>query len=240
MGQKRKCPGSRGASVLPTGADIVSPPRHVRLVPMHNSGLLHRRNQPHSITSSAHASGVAGTSRGPAPTSHRSVGEFNRCAGCWHSSGSSLSCARRRPVVMSYVERVLQPGEEIRHISSIHWIVYWAGVGVALLAAVAYWLSETRPLTRFWLYTACALALVAVAPGPRMVQMVDHRDPDHQPARHLQERFHLAADQRDEHAQGRERAGLSVDPRAHARLRHRDHPWDRRRLRDATDDRRPD
>jgi len=64
---------------------------------------------------------------------------------------------------MSYVERILQPGEQIRHISSIHWIVYWPGVGVALLAAVAYWLSETRPLTRFWLYTACALALVAVA-----------------------------------------------------------------------------
>jgi uncharacterized membrane protein YdbT with pleckstrin-like domain len=62
---------------------------------------------------------------------------------------------------MSYVQRVLQPGEQIRHISSIHWIVYWAGVGVALLAAVAYWLSETRPLTRFWLYTACVLALVA-------------------------------------------------------------------------------
>ena len=67
----------------------------------------------------------------------------------------------RRSVVMSYVQRVLQPGEQIRHISSIHWIVYWAGVGVALLAAVAYWLSETRPLTRFWLYTACVLALVA-------------------------------------------------------------------------------
>ena len=64
---------------------------------------------------------------------------------------------------MSYVERILQPGEQIRHISSIHWIVYWAGVGVALLAAVAYWLSETRPLTRFWLYMACARALIAVA-----------------------------------------------------------------------------
>jgi uncharacterized membrane protein YdbT with pleckstrin-like domain len=64
---------------------------------------------------------------------------------------------------MSYVERILQPGEQIRHISSIHWIVYWAGVGVALLAAVAYWFSETLPLTRFWIYTACALALVAVA-----------------------------------------------------------------------------
>ncbi len=63
---------------------------------------------------------------------------------------------------MSYVERILQPGEQIRHVASIHWIVYWAGVGVTLLGAVAYWLRETRPLPRFWLYTACALALVAV------------------------------------------------------------------------------
>src|SRR5712675_657260 len=168
--------------------------------------------QSDSITSSAQARSVAGTSRGPAPTPHRSVGEFNRCAGGWHSSGGSLSCAGRRPVVMSYVERVLQPGEQIRHISSIHWIVYWAGVGVALLAGVAYWLSETRPLTRLWLYTACALALVAV------VLLVHHRDRGHQPARHLQERFHPAADQRDEHGQGRERPGRSIDPRAHARL----------------------
>ena len=33
LGQKRKCPGSRGTSVLPSGADIVSLPQHVRLVP---------------------------------------------------------------------------------------------------------------------------------------------------------------------------------------------------------------
>src|SRR3984893_17075516 len=32
-GQKRKYPGSRGTSVLPSGADIVRLPRHVRLVP---------------------------------------------------------------------------------------------------------------------------------------------------------------------------------------------------------------
>jgi hypothetical protein len=33
LGQKRKCPGSRGTSVLPSGADIVSLPQHARLVP---------------------------------------------------------------------------------------------------------------------------------------------------------------------------------------------------------------
>ena len=64
---------------------------------------------------------------------------------------------------MSYVQRVLQPGEQVRHISSIHWIVYWPGVAVALLAVVAYWFSETRLLTGFWRYTTYALALVAVS-----------------------------------------------------------------------------
>jgi uncharacterized membrane protein YdbT with pleckstrin-like domain len=63
---------------------------------------------------------------------------------------------------MSYVERVLQPGEQVRHISSIHWIGYWPGVAVALLAVVAYWLGEARLLPRVWLYTSYALALVAI------------------------------------------------------------------------------
>ena len=62
---------------------------------------------------------------------------------------------------MSYVQRVLQPGEQVRHISSIHWIVYWPGVAVALLAVVAYWLSDTWHLPGFWRFTAYALAIVA-------------------------------------------------------------------------------
>ena len=63
---------------------------------------------------------------------------------------------------MSYVQRVLQPGEQVRRISSIHWIGYWPGVAVALLAVVAFWFSETRYLSGFWRYTTYALALVAV------------------------------------------------------------------------------
>ena len=56
----------------------------------------------------------------------------------------------------------MQPGEQVRQISSIHRTVYWPGIAVAVLAAVAYWLSDTRLLPRFWRYTAYALALVAV------------------------------------------------------------------------------
>ncbi len=63
---------------------------------------------------------------------------------------------------MSYVRRVLQPGEQVRHISSIHWIVYWPGVAGALLTVVAFWFSETRYLTGFWRYAAYALALITV------------------------------------------------------------------------------
>ena len=63
---------------------------------------------------------------------------------------------------MSYVQRVLQPGEQVRQVSSLHWIIYWPGVAAVLLAVVAYWLSETRLLPGIWRYSAYALALVAV------------------------------------------------------------------------------
>src|SRR6476660_6849278 len=68
---------------------------------------------------------------------------------------------QRRLIAMSYVQRVLQPGEQVRHVSSIHWIVYWPGAAVALLAVVADWLTETRLLPGLWRYSAYALALVA-------------------------------------------------------------------------------
>ena len=63
---------------------------------------------------------------------------------------------------MSYLQHVLQPGEQVRQISSLHWIGYWRGVAAALLAVVAYGLSETRLLPGIWRYMAYALALVAV------------------------------------------------------------------------------
>ena len=63
---------------------------------------------------------------------------------------------------MGYVQDVLQPGEKVRRISSIHWIGYWPGVACLLSAVVAYWLSETRLLQGIWRYAAYALAGVGV------------------------------------------------------------------------------
>ena len=63
---------------------------------------------------------------------------------------------------MGYVQDVLQPGEQVRRISSIHWIGYWPGVAFLLLALVAYGLSETRLLQGIWRYAAYVLAGVGV------------------------------------------------------------------------------
>lgn len=44
---------------------------------------------------------------------------------------------------MSYVQRVLQPGETVRHTASIHWIVYWPGVLSLVLACVSLGFSAS-------------------------------------------------------------------------------------------------
>ena len=65
---------------------------------------------------------------------------------------------------MSYVQRVLQPGEVVRHTAAIHWIVYWPGA-LCIIAAVAalVWagfLPETLARWIHWL--AALLTVVAV------------------------------------------------------------------------------
>jgi uncharacterized membrane protein YdbT with pleckstrin-like domain len=60
---------------------------------------------------------------------------------------------------MSYVKRVLQPGEEVRHISTIHWAVYWPAILfflIALVGIVGFMWQIAPPLP---------LAVVAVAFG---------------------------------------------------------------------------
>ena len=64
---------------------------------------------------------------------------------------------------MSYVQRVLQPGEVIKHSASIHWIVYWPGALCALGAAIAYGYGEMQGhATVFWDWVAALLAIVAL------------------------------------------------------------------------------
>jgi Bacterial PH domain len=66
---------------------------------------------------------------------------------------------------MSYVNTVLQPGEEIRHSSSIHWIVYWPGI-LMLLAALAVFVvaerSDSQGMRYFWLACAGIIAVIAI------------------------------------------------------------------------------
>ena len=64
---------------------------------------------------------------------------------------------------MSYVQSVLQPGEQVRHTAKLHWIMYWPGL-LFLLAAIAAFVlaySATRGGT-LWTYLAGVLAVVAL------------------------------------------------------------------------------
>lgn len=64
---------------------------------------------------------------------------------------------------MSYVQSVLQPGEQVRHTAKLHWIVYWPGLALLLAAAVAFVLAETRDRgNTFWIYLAGVLAIIAI------------------------------------------------------------------------------
>ena len=65
---------------------------------------------------------------------------------------------------MSYVERVLQPGETIRHTATIHWIVYWPGVlfAVAGLAVWGYGEMNDHGNMMFWQVVAGLLWVVAL------------------------------------------------------------------------------
>ncbi len=64
---------------------------------------------------------------------------------------------------MSYVRSVLQPGEDIRHMASLHWILYWPGT-LCLLAAIAIFVSgrNTDPRGIIWSILAAAMAIIAV------------------------------------------------------------------------------
>jgi uncharacterized membrane protein YdbT with pleckstrin-like domain len=69
--------------------------------------------------------------------------------------------ARRNP--MSYVQRVLQPGETIRRIGSIHWIIYLPGAILLLLACMSLIYGEFFSNQRMFWWQLIALALAVGA-----------------------------------------------------------------------------
>lgn len=67
---------------------------------------------------------------------------------------------------MSYVEKILEPGEQIEQRGRIHWIVYWPAIGLIVAAVVCVifgWRQDSIPLL---IVGGCigALALVSAVP----------------------------------------------------------------------------
>jgi uncharacterized membrane protein YdbT with pleckstrin-like domain len=64
---------------------------------------------------------------------------------------------------MSYVERVLQPGEVVRHIGALHWHIYLPGFLVMLAAIVTIaWAELGASHSIFWEVLAALLAVIAL------------------------------------------------------------------------------
>jgi uncharacterized membrane protein YdbT with pleckstrin-like domain len=64
---------------------------------------------------------------------------------------------------MSYVKSVLQPDEQVRYVTNIHWIIFLPGIGLLVLAAVAYWLGMLQSAAyTLWVAIAGVLVLLAV------------------------------------------------------------------------------
>jgi uncharacterized membrane protein YdbT with pleckstrin-like domain len=63
---------------------------------------------------------------------------------------------------MSYVKRVLQPGEVVRHTATIHWIVYWPAA-ICFIAAIAVlvWASVLTNALAAWIHWLAAVLTVA-------------------------------------------------------------------------------
>jgi uncharacterized membrane protein YdbT with pleckstrin-like domain len=67
---------------------------------------------------------------------------------------------------MGYVERVLQPGETIRHISRIHWVVYLPGLVLGLIGIIGLgYMARNGANSALLLFVAVieAAALVSLA-----------------------------------------------------------------------------
>jgi len=71
---------------------------------------------------------------------------------------------------MSYVQRVLQPGEIVRHQAGLHWVLYVPGLLVWMLAVILFLVRpETPGVVRggatvlAWLCFATGLVLIARA-----------------------------------------------------------------------------
>ena len=61
---------------------------------------------------------------------------------------------------MSYVQKVLQPGEELRYQAAIHWVTYLHGIAW-LLAALIVWIMVPTSWRDGYVVTAVVIILVA-------------------------------------------------------------------------------
>jgi uncharacterized membrane protein YdbT with pleckstrin-like domain len=65
---------------------------------------------------------------------------------------------------MSYLKNVLQPGEQVRHVTNIHWIIYLPGLVALAAAGATLIMALASDTTReLWQILAALLFVIALA-----------------------------------------------------------------------------
>jgi uncharacterized membrane protein YdbT with pleckstrin-like domain len=63
---------------------------------------------------------------------------------------------------MSYVQRVLQPGEVVRHVAGLHWVSYLPGLSAWILAGIVLAVLPDEPSLLHWIRVGAAGLCAAV------------------------------------------------------------------------------
>jgi uncharacterized membrane protein YdbT with pleckstrin-like domain len=63
----------------------------------------------------------------------------------------------------SYVERILQPGEQVRHLATIHWITYFSGFVVLLIAVATLFVGRSFADIATWWNTTWEIVSAILA-----------------------------------------------------------------------------
>ena len=123
---------------------------------------------------------------------------------------------------MSYLKSVLQPDEQVRYVTNVHWIVYLPGVLLLLLALAAFIGSYAaqQAMAMLWIVLA-AMLLVA---GGLILMAAWFRRWTTEIAitnrRIIYKRGFIQRHTAEMHGKGRERRRETVEPRPRVRLWH--------------------
>src|SRR3954452_22685697 len=102
---------------------------------------------------------------------------------------------------MSYIAKILQPGERVVHVGRLHWVMYLPSIVLLCIGLAVFMIPTTE--NRSPIYVISALLVERGSKRfPRLVQAVHNGNSRDRSPNNLQNWLHFSGDRRDEYASG--------------------------------------